>query len=425
MSSSLERGIVLMGQGRFDLAAKELRSALVEDPEFAVAHAALARCLLAQSQLEDALREAEEAVRLDPSRANNHHVLGLVLLQKGRVREAEEAARQAIAIDPHEAEFHGLLAGVHLARKRWEDVLEVTSEALALDPNHLYCANLRAVALVHLGRKDEAKATLGTALSEDPDDALTHANQGWTYLHEGDAVRAEEHFRESLRLEPDGEWARQGLIEAIKARNVVYRVIMGGFLWLQRQSRWSQTALLIAVIFGPKLLGGIVKDHPALGPYLTPISLLLVGVLITTWVAKPLSNLALLFHPLGRLALTRRERFQAVVVGGLFLSALASLLVVVFTDSIVWQIRAMYFGLLIFPAQAAFGRESEQGWKLMAFIAVSIALLGLPMFLLTITGVRGAPVGMGTALELWQVFSLAAILSSWVPALLGARSLAR
>ena len=56
---------------------------------------------------------------------------------------------------------------------------------LALDPEHANCLNLRAMALVQLGRKDEAARTLGSALADDPENALTHANQGWAYLHQG------------------------------------------------------------------------------------------------------------------------------------------------------------------------------------------------------------------------------------------------
>ncbi len=50
--------------------------------------------------------------------------------------------------------------------------------------------------------------TLGSALANDPENALTHANQGWALLHRGDHERALEHFREALRIDPELEWAR-------------------------------------------------------------------------------------------------------------------------------------------------------------------------------------------------------------------------
>ena len=66
------------------------------------------------------------------------------------------------------------------------------------------------MALVRLGRRDEAGATLEAALARDPENAVTHANQGWARLHAGDFRGALEHFREALRLNPSLEWARAG-----------------------------------------------------------------------------------------------------------------------------------------------------------------------------------------------------------------------
>jgi len=64
------------------------------------------------------------------------------------------------------------------------------------------------MALVKLGRREAAAATIGAALAKDPQNAHTHANQGWALLHHGDHARRLEHFREALRLDPELDWAR-------------------------------------------------------------------------------------------------------------------------------------------------------------------------------------------------------------------------
>ena len=74
---------------------------------------------------------------------------------------------------------------------------------------------------------------MGLVGARDPDDAFSHANQGWTLLEQGNRKKAMEHFRESLRLDPTNGWAQAGLVEAIKAGNPVYAVMLKYFLWIQ------------------------------------------------------------------------------------------------------------------------------------------------------------------------------------------------
>jgi len=115
----------------------------------------------------------------------------------------------------------------------------------ALDPEHAGCLNLRAMAEVKLGRKAQAAATIEAALARDPENAGTHANRGWTYLEESDPGRALEHFREALRLDPENEWAREGMVEALKARHGVYRLVLRCFLWMQKlgeSARWARSS---------------------------------------------------------------------------------------------------------------------------------------------------------------------------------------
>ena len=142
---------------------------------------------------------------------------------------------------------------------------------LAIDPEHNVCTNLRAMALVQLGRKDEAAETLGSALANDPENALTHANQGWALLHQGDHQRALEHFREALRIDPELEWAQAGIVEALKAQYLIYRLMLRFFLWMGRQSQtWpsgsSSSALSSAARFWPS----IARANPGAAALLCP-----------------------------------------------------------------------------------------------------------------------------------------------------------
>src|SRR5438876_7808655 len=125
--------------------------------------------------------------------------------------------------------------------------------------------------MVKLGRKAEAGTTIDAALARNPDSAVTHANQGWTLLEKGEPKKALEHFREALRLDPENEWARHGIVEALKARNVIYGLMLRHFLWMSKLSPAAQWGVILGGYFLNRMLGTAAKTSPDLAPWLLPI----------------------------------------------------------------------------------------------------------------------------------------------------------
>ena len=104
MSAHLERATLLYQQNRPEQAETELRLALADDPNLAVAHALLALCLSIRQQHLEATREAQASIALAPDMAFCHFALGHVLMNRNRYDEARQAVEQAIAIEPADAE---------------------------------------------------------------------------------------------------------------------------------------------------------------------------------------------------------------------------------------------------------------------------------------------------------------------------------
>lgn len=214
---------------------------------------------------------------------------------------------------------------MHFDQRRWQDALDAAEEGLRLDPEHAGCANLRAMALVKLGRRGEAGATIDSALAKDPENATTHANRGWTLLEQRDPARALEHFRESLRLDPDNAWARQGIVEALKARNPVYAVMLRYFLWMSKLSRRAQWGVILGGYVGNRLLAGAAAANPEIAPLVLPLRILYVAFVLLTWTAQPLFNLVLRLDRFGRLALSDEEIVESNSIGAVILLGLLSL----------------------------------------------------------------------------------------------------
>jgi tetratricopeptide (TPR) repeat protein len=321
MSAHVARGQLLLQQGRHAEAEREFLLALARDPEQAGIHALLALCQVEQKKSNEARESARKAISLSPDDAFNHYVHALVLHRSDREKEALAAINEAIRLDPHDADHFALLASIHLARDSWTEALTAAEQGLALSPEHVGCANLRAMALVRLGRKAEAAQTVDFALERAPENAFSHANQGWNCLHQNDPRKAQEHFREALRLEPDLEYARNGMLEALKARNPVYRAMLAYFLWMGRQSSRMQWIFIIGSI----VVVRVVRQMAATQPLLWIVVVLFYLFIYLSWTAGPMFNLLLRFDRFGRLVLSRDERLATNWFGGTLLAALACL----------------------------------------------------------------------------------------------------
>jgi tetratricopeptide (TPR) repeat protein len=162
-----------------------------------------------------------------------------------------------------------------------------------------------------MNRKAEAMVAVDTTLSFDPENAYSHANKGWTLLEARKTDEAITHFKEALRLEPGMEWAKAGLVSALKTKNPFYRVIFDYFLLMSRLPLASRRFVIFGLWAVNQVFVHGAVGNPAIakvGHIFVPLYLLFCFV---TWTADPLMNALLRFHPVGRYALTRKETVGA------------------------------------------------------------------------------------------------------------------
>ena len=416
LSPQFQRALVLQQQGRHELAEKELRQHLATEPNDGFAHAALAICLLEQERRDDAEQAARAAVGREPELAISHYALARVLADRNREDEAVLAIQEAIRLEPTDADYHGTRAAIELARSRWADALGATETGLQFDPEHVMCNNLRAMALVKLGRAAEAGQTIAATLAREPDNAVSHANQGWTFLEQGERRAALEHFRESLRLDPEDDWARAGLVEAIKAGNPLYAVALKYFLWMQKLPDNVRWGILLGGYFGNRLLGALAKSNPEWSVWITPLRVLYVAFALLTWLAAPLFNLMLFLHPAGKHALNSEQRAQATWVGitlGLGLGSVVAWLGTGRAD--LFLVPAMVFGLLTLPVSAI--HTCERGWPRVSMLVIVLALAVAGVGAVLISSVLQPPKGSelrSLGASALGFFFIGAFLSQWV-----------
>lgn len=324
MSANLDRARLLLAQSRPAEAEREALLVLAAEPEDTSALAVLALSRSAQGKGTEALQSADAAVGLAPDDPYLHYVRAFILHRLDRNDAARSALNESLRLDPTNPDVFALLAGVELSLGHWPAALTAAEDALRLDPEHVQAANLRAMALVRLGRKEEAMATVDHALHREPDNALSHANQGWNHLHRNDPKRAQAFFREALRLDPELEYARRGMVEALRARNPVYRAMLAYFLWMGRQGPKLQWGFVIGTYLVSRSMGSLLlRTNEAW--WAIALAMVFYLFIYLTWTAHPLFNLLLLCDRFGRYVLSRDERRAAWWFGGVFVLALGCL----------------------------------------------------------------------------------------------------
>jgi tetratricopeptide (TPR) repeat protein len=388
-SAHRERGWLLARQGRHELAEREYRLALAQDPHDADTHAMLAMVLAEQEPRRvEALVEARTAVALAPDDPFPHYAEAHVHLEAERWDDARRAAEEAIRIDPDAPDHYVILSAAHLGRRRWREALEAADEALEIDPTHTGATNLRATALVHLGRRDEAGATLLGALARDPESSHTHANQGWALLHRGDRAAALGHFREALRLDPESEWAREGMAEAMKARNPLYAAMLRYFLWMNRLPARTRWLVLLGGWFGYRAARSASESNPALAPWLTPLMVAYVAFVLLSWTAPQIFNAVLLASRDGRYVLSPEQRRSGGMMA-LGAGAAVALTAAALASGAGWlQMGALLFAAMLIPLAATFHGPRGRPTRVMSIVTIGLYLVaGLALVL----GARGIP----------------------------------
>ncbi len=354
-----QRAALLFDQRRWQLAIDELHTLLAEQPEHAGGHALLARALAQTDALDDALASARQSVALAPDADFAFAALAYVHWQRDELDDAAAANGRAIELDPDDVDHRSTRAQIRLLQRRWAEALAAAEQGLALDPQDTDCLNLRALALAKLGRAAEATDSVDASLARDPDNPYTHQARGFALLHRGDAKGALHHFQQALRRDPTLDGARAGLVEALKARNPLYRVVLRWFLWLERFAGPHQFAILIGLFLAARL-GGDALERTGHGAAATVVRFSWLGFVLVTSCAVPLFNLLLLLHPVGRHALERRARNDALLLGATVLAGAVVAAHAVLADA-AWSDAGWVFWLVLLLPVAGLGLF-HAGW---------------------------------------------------------------
>jgi tetratricopeptide (TPR) repeat protein len=314
--ANLRRGQALREAGRYREACPFFGEAIRADPDQPQPYLELA---LAQSELPGRKKESLMAIDQAVARApDSAHFLGYkayILSHFTQYKEALEYANRALQVAP--LCRIALLAQCNAYTKlsKWAEADASARRMLERDAEDIAALNLLAQALRFQNQHRESRHIVAQILARVPNDAFGQANAGYEALKADDHRRANKHFLQALRFDPNCEHARGGLLQSLRARCLVYRINLKILTAIGEQSQNFGRVCALACF----LSGGLL---------LAPI--LLYAALALT--LQPLSNFFLLLDPTGRRSLVRKERRWALFTGW---SACLLLLVLALTHLIV------------------------------------------------------------------------------------------
>jgi len=163
-------GLLALRRERYDDAKEYFLQTAEVAPGYAEAYHVLGAEALKRRRFEEARAAFQQAVALRPTDANAHAQLGLIALRTGDDTVAEREYLTALRDDPGNREVLNNVGEIYLRRRDWARALEYLTAALDRDPGFFEAAYNRGVALVGLGRRDEAQAVLRAVRPRLPSD---------------------------------------------------------------------------------------------------------------------------------------------------------------------------------------------------------------------------------------------------------------
>ncbi|MEW7291360.1 tetratricopeptide repeat protein [Aquimarina sp. 2304DJ70-9] len=368
-----ERGFQLFQVKKFKEALHSLQEGLQKEPNNYFAKSLLIRCYV---ELND-YKKAEELNELLISEYPNEDELfynrSAIAWYHENKTAALEAINEAISLDPYNPDYFGYKGLMLLESKDYRESLSCADDGLKLDPNSVLCLNVRAQTLTKLKRQKEAQETISNTLNQDPEGSFSHANVGWVLLEQGKHKEAMDHFKESLKNDPTSRYAQDGMLEAIKAKNFIYRAYLKYAFWISNMKTKNQWMFLIGIYLVYRFLIKTVQlsEYPYLVFFIiVPYLLFALG----GWIIGPLSNMILLFNTYGKYLLDKNDKTSGIIFFSCLVLSLSCIILFFWFDLDVYLLIAISSICAIIPLTKGSLYQNRMS-RLISFGIGSVVLL--------------------------------------------------
>jgi tetratricopeptide (TPR) repeat protein len=182
-------------------AVKSFQQALAQDPEWAPAHAGLARAL-AEDDPPAAAASATRALEIDPLLADAELLLAELELDNTRYEAAREHIDRVLAANPSHLDARALAAAITYVRGGRQPFDAEVKRTLAINPGFGEIYRAAAELSARNYRFDEAVGLARESIALDPTNARAHAELGMHLMRTGDEPQARQALDRAFRIDP-------------------------------------------------------------------------------------------------------------------------------------------------------------------------------------------------------------------------------
>jgi len=204
--------------GRFDVAEKLYRQAVDASPEDPAARLSLGAALTHLDDVAGAVEQYQIAARLQPGNPVPTYNLGHLMIRRGDLDQATNQFEAALALEPGHLEARLGLASVAERRRDFEDALARYEALLRDHPGNVQARNRRAVVLASSDRQQEALEELQDLVATAPEAAEPWLNLGTLLAQLGRLDEARTTLETALEkdLPPEAQARAQGFLERLQ-----------------------------------------------------------------------------------------------------------------------------------------------------------------------------------------------------------------
>ncbi|MGH1384489.1 tetratricopeptide repeat protein [Kordia sp.] len=353
------RGVQLFELGRFQEAITYLSDAVSESVYNYASKYYLALCFFNVSDYGKSSQMIDELLQETPNEGNLFFLKAQIASRLDKLQDAISLVNQSIELDPYQADYFGFKGALLMDKKKFEEALHFVNEGLQLDPKNSACLNIRARLLTKLNRKEEANQTVEHILYDNAEDDYAHANVGWVSLESGDTKKALHHFKQALQLNPNMQYAREGMATAIKSKNLLYKWYLKYAFWMSKQSSRNQWFFIIGLYFAYRL-GVKVLEASDLTFLIIPLVIVYLVFVLGGWIMESLSNTILLGDSYGKYLLTDNEKYSGYAFGGLTLAGILGVIAFFTFNDPLYMLWGFTCFCAILPLPGSFLRSSKR-----------------------------------------------------------------
>ncbi len=184
--------------------------ALKENPNNVDAILGLANFYFQTERYEQAIEMYERAKKLRPNDTDISLKIADSYFRLGTPEIALKELKEILRNDPNNLPALVTIGNYYFDRKQYSKAITYYQKALDIQPQNNNVRTDMAIALVNLGRVDDALNQLEIAIKNDPKHALAHFNRAIIlWQGKGNLKEAKKEFENYLKLEPQGKLSQE------------------------------------------------------------------------------------------------------------------------------------------------------------------------------------------------------------------------